>query len=151
MAKRKFPMATVIALAIAGLVLSLTTYGAISVSKTLSSSGSIETSADIGVYSDSACTVPITTIDWGAISPGSTVTRTVYVKNTGSGVSLTLGMTTGNWNPPSASGPISVTWNKEDTSLAPGLSTSAVIALSVSSSITGITSFSVQIYVSGTA
>src|SRR3972149_1525941 len=113
MANKKVPMATVIVLAITGLLLSFATYGAISVSKTLNSTGSIVTTADIGVYSDSACNVPLTTIDWGSISPGGTVTRTIYVKNMGNGASLTLGMTTGNWNPTSASTTMSITWNRE--------------------------------------
>lgn len=150
MAKRKLSMTTVIALIVAGLVLTITTYGAISVSKTLSSSGSISTSANISIYSDSACTISVTSIDWGALAPGGTVNRTVYVKNTGSGVSLTLNMTTSNWNPTSANGPITLTWNKEGTKLTPGISTVAVLTLSVSSSIIGITNFSVQILISGT-
>jgi hypothetical protein len=151
MAKKRFSMATVIALTIVGLVLTLTTYGAVTVSTTLSSSGSITTSANIGVYADSACTTSLTTIDWGTTSPGSSITRTVYVKNTGTGLSLTLSMTTSNWSPSGANGPITLTWNKESTVLAPGVSVAAVLTLSVSSGITGITSFSVQILVSGTA
>ncbi len=151
MAKRKLSLATVITLTIVGLLLTLTTYGAVSVSTTLSSTGSITTSANIGVYSDSACTTPMTSIDWGTTSPGSSITRTIYVKNTGSGVSLTLSMTTSNWNPVSANGPITISWNKEGTVLTPGQSTAAVITLSVSSSITGITTFGVQILVTGAA
>jgi hypothetical protein len=151
MAKKRFPMATVVALTIVGLVLTLTAYGAVTVSTTLSSSGSITTSANIGLYSDSACTTSLTTIDWGTTSPGSSITRTVYVKNTGTGVSLTLGMTTGNWSPSGANGPITLTWNREGTVLTPGQSVAAVLTLSVSSGITGITSFSVQILISGSA
>jgi hypothetical protein len=151
MVKRKLSMASVIALTIVGLVLTLTTYGAVSVSTTLTSSGSITTSANIGVYSDSACQTALSTIDWGSTSPGSSITRTVYVKNTGSGLSLTLSMTTSNWSPVNANGPITINWNKEGTVLTPGQSVAAVITLSVASSITGITNFGVQILVSGAA
>jgi hypothetical protein len=151
MTKKKAPITTIIALIITGLVLTLTTYGAISVSTTLSSSGSITTTANIGVYTDSACTTALTSIDWGTTSPGSSIARTVYVKNTGSGVSLTLSMTTSSWSPAGANGPITLSWNKESTVLTPGQSVAAVITCSISSSITGITSFSVQILISGSA
>jgi hypothetical protein len=161
MAQRKFSRVTIIAIALVGLALTMTAYGAISVSTSINSSGLIATSSGISatsnalssslsVYSDSACTVPMTTIDWGSVSPGGTITRTGYVKNTGGGVSLTLSMATSNWNPTNANGPLTITWDKEGTVLAPGQSTAATITLLVSSSITGITSFSVQILIYGT-
>jgi len=150
MAQRKFSRVTIIALALTGLALTLTTFGAINVSLNLPSSGSIATTSGIEVYSDSDCTVPLTTIDWGSSTPGGTVTRTVYVKNTGSGVSLTLNLSTSNWNPTSANGPLTITWDRDGTILTPGQSTASTITLTASSSITGITTFSVQILISGT-
>ncbi len=149
MAMAKASKLVVIVLTIAAFALAALTLAAINVSQNVSSSGTITTSPNIGVYSDSACTVPMTTIDWGSVSPGGTVTRTVYVKNTGSGVSLTLSMAASNWNPTNANGPLTITWDKEGTVLAPGQSTAATITLSVSSSITGITSFSNTITISG--
>jgi uncharacterized protein YcnI len=165
MAQRKFSRVTIIAIALVGLALTMTAFGAISVRTSINSSGSIVTSlgtssgisatsnvpsSSLSMYSDSACTVPMTTINWGSVSSGGTITRTVYVKNTGGGVSLTLSMATSNWNPTNANGPLTVTWDKEGSLLAPGQSTAATITLSVSSSITGITSFSVQILIYGT-
>lgn len=132
------------------IALTLTTFAALGVNKNLNSSGSITHSANLGVYSDSACTVPLTTIDWGSISPGNTATQTLYVKNTGS-ISLTLSMTASNWSPASANGPLTVTWNRESATLGAGQSTSATLTLAVSSSITEITSFSVQINIAGTS
>jgi hypothetical protein len=159
MAQRKFPWVAIVALAFVVLALTLTTYGTVSESANIISSGSIATlsivstssasSSGIGVYSDNACAVPMTTINWGSVSLGGTVTTTVYVKNTG-GASLTLSMTTNNWNPTTANGPLTVTWDKQATVLTPGQSTAATITLTASSSITGITSFSVQISISGT-
>ncbi|MCW4003142.1 MAG: hypothetical protein NWE95_04425 [Candidatus Bathyarchaeota archaeon] len=143
--------ATIVALVLVAIALTLTTYGAITVSKNLSSTGSINVTPNLGVYSDSGCTTTLSAIDWGTISPGSNITRTIYVKNTGTGTSLTLSMTTSNWNPTSANGPITITWNKEGTILTPGQSTAAVITLTTSQSISGITSFSVQISITGTA
>lgn len=140
----------VTALVLIAMALTVTTYGAINVSKNLSSSGSINVSADLEVYSDINCTTPLTTIAWGAITPNSTVTQTVYVKNTGTGTSLVLHMAPDDWDPPGASAYMTISWNKENTTLAPGASTAATITLTVSSSIVGINDFHVQITITGT-
>ncbi len=160
MAQKKFLWLAIVALALVVLALTLTTYGTVSESKNIISSGSIATSAvsvtsdaarsGIGVYSNKVCTTPMTTINWGSVSPGGTVTTTIYVKNRGD-VSLTLSMQASNWNPTSANGPITITWNQEGKTLAPGQSTSATITLTVSANTTGFTSFSVQISISGTS
>ena len=116
--------------------------------QSVSSSGTV-TAVNVGVYSDSACTLNLTSIDWGTIAPGSSVTKTIYVKNTGS-AQITLSMTKTSWVPSSADGPITLTWNRESTILAVGESTAATLTLSVSSSISGITTFSVNIVITGT-
>jgi hypothetical protein len=109
-----------------------------------------ESLVGLKVCSDSACTIPIKNFNWGAISPGRTATATVYIKNTEDSNSLTLSIQASNWNPTSASQYLTLSWDKQGTVLAPGQSTEATITLTVSSSITGITSFNVQISVSGT-
>jgi hypothetical protein len=114
----------------------------------LSSSGTILT-VNVGVYSDSACTQPLTSISWGTISPGSTITRTIYVKNTGT-AQITLSMTTNSWNPTSANGPLTLTWDKEGATLTANQVATATLTLTVSSSISGITTFSVNIVIAGT-
>jgi hypothetical protein len=115
----------------------------------LSSSGTITTSPNIGVYSNSGCTVNMTTVDWGVVAAGATYAQTVYVKNTGTGV-MTLNLATSGWSPAGASAYISVTWNQQGTQLAAGQSIAAVITLTASSNITGITNFSNTITISGT-
>jgi hypothetical protein len=150
-AHRKMLVVTTIILSVAIIALMLIAYAAINVSVSINSSGSIAASPNIGVYSNSACTVALTTISWGSPSPGGTVTQTVYIKNTQGTTSLTLSMTTSSWNPTSANGPLTVTWNQQGTVLAPGQSTAATLILTVSSSITGITTFSVQVSISGTS
>ena len=154
MANRKLSLLTVISVIFAGLVLVLTVYGAVFVSTSVNSSGSIITSApassSLGLYSDSACTAALAPIDWGSLSPGATITRTVYIKNVQGSSSLTLNMATSDWTPETANGPLTVTWNRQGSVLAPGQSTVATFTLTVSSSIAGITSFGVQIIISGT-
>jgi hypothetical protein len=132
-------------------ILTLTTYGALNASKTLSSSGSITITTGLGVYSDSACANSLSSLDWGTITPGNSIIKTVYVKNTGTGTSLTLGMSTNSWNPTSANGPVTISWDKEGVRLSPSQSTAAVITLTASSSIADITTFGVQIVITGAA
>ena len=121
--------------------------GALSNNKTIQSSGSV-TTVNVGVYWNSACTNATTTINWGSIAPGSSKSYTVYVRNEGS-VSETLSLSTQGWNPSSASTYISLTWNKEGAITTPNSVTTAVLTLSISSSITGITTYSFNIIVTG--
>jgi hypothetical protein len=146
----KIPL-SIIALILVAIALSATTYGAISVNTRLSSTGSINVTPNLGLYTDSNGTNSLSAIDWGEITPGNNITRTVYVKNTGTGTELTLHISTSNWNPTTANGPITISWDKENTQILPGQTTKAVITLASSSSIVDITNFSVQILISGTA
>jgi hypothetical protein len=147
-AMRKISTGLIMAIAMVGLILTVTTTGLLSVSQTVSSSGSV-TAINVGVYSDSGCTQALTSIDWGTNTPGSYVTRTFYVKNTGNS-QLTLSMATSSWSPSSANGPITLTWNRENVALNAGQSITATLTLGVSSTISGITAFSVNIVITGT-
>jgi hypothetical protein len=91
----------------------------------------------------------LTSIDWGTISPGGSVVRTIYVKNTG-GAQLTLNMATNGWSPAGAGSSMSLSWNRESTVLSAGQSIDATLTLTVSSGISSITSFSVYIVITGT-
>jgi hypothetical protein len=141
----------VVALILVAIALTATTYGAISVNQSLNTNGSITVTPNLSLYSNSACTTSLSNIDWGTITPGNNQTRTVYVKNTGTGTSLTLSISTNSWTPSTANGPITISWDKQGVRLAPGQSTAAVITLTSSSSIVDVTTFSVQILISGTA
>ena len=152
MAQIKLSVTTAVtALVMIGIVLTLTTFAALSTTQNVPSIGTVNTSASLGVYSDSTCNVTLSSINWGEnLTPGTNITRTVYIKNTGSGLSLTLGMTASNLNPTSANGLITLTWNKENTKINPGQSVAATLTLAVSSSITDVTGFTVQINITGT-
>ena len=139
----------VIVLTVAAFALATLTLAAINVSQNVSSSGTITTSPNIGVYSDSACTTNMTSINWGSVAAGGTATQTVYVKNTGTGT-MTLSLAVSNWSPSGASTYITISWNQQGTQLSAGGSVAATLTLTVSSSITGITSFSNTIAISGT-
>jgi hypothetical protein len=137
-----------LALILVVMLLSLSTLGLLTISQNISSSGTI-TTLNVGVFSDSQCTQPLSTINWGSVSPGSTVSQTIYIKNTGD-LSLTLSMSTSSWNPTAASDFMAITWNREDAVLDADDSVPAELVLTVDSDITGVTAFSVNIIISGT-
>jgi hypothetical protein len=148
--KLKISKLAPILLAIVALALTVTTMAAITINKDVTSSGTITTtSPNLGIYSDSACTNAITSVTWGSISAGTSTNQTVYVKNTGTGT-MTLSMAVSNWSPAGASTYLSVTWDKQGSTLTTGQSSAAILTLTVSPSVTGITSFSNTITLTGT-
>jgi archaellum component FlaG (FlaF/FlaG flagellin family) len=126
---------------------SAVTFAVLNVQRAIPSTGLV-VAVNVGVYSDSSCTLNLTSIDWGTVYPGGSVPRTVYVKNTGN-APITLSMTTASWNPAIAAGQINVTWDKENAVLNAGQATSAILTLSVSQNVSGVTSFSMNIIVAG--
>jgi uncharacterized repeat protein (TIGR01451 family) len=146
MAMQRATIGTVVAIAVMGLMVSA--LGALVATRTISNSGSV-TAVGVGVYSDSACTTALSAISWGTVNPGDVKNYTVYVKNEGT-VPVKLNMTVGNWNPSSASSYITLTWNQEKYLLPAGQVVQAVLTLSVSSSVSGVTSFSFDITITGT-
>jgi uncharacterized repeat protein (TIGR01451 family) len=146
MAMQRATIGTVVAIAVMGLMVSA--LGALVATRTISNSGSV-TAVGVGLYSDSACKTALSAISWGTVNPGDVKNYTVYVKNEGT-VSVTLNMTVGNWNPLSASSYITLTWNQEKYVLPATQVVQAVLTLSVSSSVSGVTSFSFDITITGT-
>ncbi len=146
----KLAIVALIAVALALTVTTLVpTLSAVTSSKSVASSGTITTSPNLGVFSDSACTINMTAINWGSVEAGGTITQTVYVKNVGTGT-MTLSLTVSNWSPTSASTYLTISWNQQGTQLAAGQSVAAIITLTISSQVTGFTTFSNSIAISGT-
>ena len=138
----------VVAACLVGMVVgSAVTFAVLNVQRAITSTGLV-VAVNVGVYSDSACTLNLTSIDWGSVYPGGSVPRMIYVKNTGN-APITLSMTTASWNPGIAAGQITVAWDKENAVLNAGQSTSATLTLNVSQNVSGVTSFSMNIIVSG--
>ena len=139
----------VVVLALAIMALSGLSIAAITVNQNISSSGTITASPNVSVYSDSACTNAISTINWGSIEAGGSASQTIYVKNTG-GALMTLSLAVSGWSPTSASSYVTVTWTEQGVQIAAGQSVAVTLTLTVSSSETGITTFSNTIVISGT-
>ncbi len=128
-------------------VLALSTVGsvmsAMQTNETISNVGSVK-GVGVGVYWDSACTNAVSSINWGILNPGSSKDETIYIRNEGN-TTVTLAMTTSNWNPSNASDYITLNWNYDGQPFEVGEVIQVTLTLSVSSSIEGITSFSFDI------
>lgn len=135
-------------LALTAIFLTVTTLAALNASQNVSYSGSIS-AVNVGVYSDSACTQNCTSLNVGTVSPGSTVTQVVYVKNTGN-VPETITMTVGPWSPTGAGSYLTLTWNRQSTVLNAGQSIDATLTLTVASNTGSLTSFSCSVTITGT-
>ena len=122
--------------------------GLLTTSRTLGSSGTVK-AINVEVYWDIECTQVVNEIDWGIIEPGDSVTETVYIKNSGN-VALTLNMSYSGWVPAGAGDYITLSWDKEGSTVDPDAVVGATLTLSVSESISSITTFSFTIVIEGT-
>jgi hypothetical protein len=147
--RAKLGLVVVLILTIIAVLLTCTTYAALTTNRRVDASGSVSVTANLGIYSDSTCQTPLTSIEWGAPTPGTSITRIIYIKNTGIGASLSLSLTTSNWDPAIADGPITVSLDKTGTRLSPGQSTAAIITLTVSPTTVDILNFSLAITIAG--
>lgn len=147
MAMQKATIGAVAAIAVMSVVISVLA-AALVTSSTFSNSGTI-VAIGVGVYSDSSCTTVLSSINWGNLTLGASVSYTIYVKNNGT-IPVTLTMTTGNWNPTTASSYITLSWNRPNYVLTAGSSVQAALTLNVSSSLTGFTNFAFDITITGT-
>lgn len=117
-------------------------------SVTLSSTGSIQTTEGIGVYSNFACTAPKTTIEWGSLEKGGNSNVVIYVKNEGDSP-LTLSFMASDWTPSNAPEFLSISWDYDNQPLSPGDSVQITFTLSVDPDIQGISTFGLNLYLIG--
>jgi len=132
-----------------GLSLASQAYPAAQTSKTLSSTGNIQT-IGVGVYTNVQCSSPLSSIAWGTLEPGMNQTLVCYIKNEGTSAS-TLSMYASNWNPSSAENYLTLSWNYDGQSINPGDAVQVTFTLSVDASIEGITNFSFDITIVGSS
>jgi len=138
-----------------GLSLVSQAFPAAQTSKTLSSAGSIQiqTTAEIGVYSNPECTISLTSLPWGTLEPGGSKNIDCYIKNEGSSA-ITLSLETSEWYPtsPDVTEYLTFDWNYNETPINPDAVVHITFTLTVSPDITAdITSFSFDITIVGTS
>lgn len=104
----------------------------------------------IGVYSDVFCLFPLTSIDWGTLTPGDQVTVSCYVKNQGEGPMGAFSYEMQNVAPPLARNYLQLEGVPSTVDLAVGGVLKADLTLKVSPVIGGIEDFSFGVLVTGT-
>ena len=151
MAMQKLSIGTIVAIALIGVVTTVSAANMI-FSTRISSTGSVK-SVGVGVYWDYSCTNPVSSLDWGALEAGDTKDHTVYLRNEGN-VPITLSMTAENWEPSSAPTYMTLQWTRQNYVLPAGSRVSAKLTLSISQNINdanpSITSFGFDVVIEGT-
>ena len=132
-----------------GLSLVSQTFPATQTSRTVSSTGSILT-IGVGVYMDSMCTTPLTSIPWGTLEPGESQNINCYIRNEGNSPS-TLSMYASNWTPEDAEDYLDLSWNYGGQLLNVDSAILVTFTLNVDQNIEGITTFSFDITIVGTS
>lgn len=120
-------------------------FGLLSTQTTMNSTGLVA-SANLGLYSDSACTNTVSAINWGTVYPAGNYTTTIYMKNLGT-VNETLTIQITNWTPSSASPYLTITSSYAGQTLSLNQVLPVTFTLRVSQTITGIASFSNNIVI----
>jgi hypothetical protein len=145
MALRKMLMMSIITVTIFCLLLTLTTVGVLGIPK-----GADRISAiNVGLYSDSGCTINCTSINWENINSGSVAKKTIYIKNSGD-TNVILGISTDNWNPKWAKPLLKMSWNLSNYLLCAGEVVPATLTLAAASNTGNITNFTFIILIRGT-
>jgi hypothetical protein len=146
MRKLDVPLVLVVVF-VCGLLVGTASYAIIQRVSQIRNVGTIRT-IGVDIYRDEALTTVLDKIAWGTLDPGETRSVDAWVKNTGN-AEQKLVMWTENWNPTTAQDGISLAWNYNDSWIAVNASIPVVFTLSVDFNITGVTSFSFDIWVKG--
>jgi len=102
----------------------------------------------VEIYRDANLTKTLDSIDWGTMAPGENKSFAAWTKNTGNDIQKIV-MWTEAWNPSNASNWIILTWNYGGSWIPVNASLPIVFTLSVNPAISGITSFSFEIWIKG--
>jgi hypothetical protein len=124
------------------------TFALLALQTDIPGSGSIK-GVGVGVYWDSECEDPTSSINFGLLEPGSQKDFTLYLKNEGN-TDLILSLTSKDWDPVEADDYLSLTWNREGQQMYSGQVISCVLTLSVSENIHDISTYSVTITITAT-
>jgi len=119
--------------------------------RTLSSTGTIQTTAGIGVYSNAQGSTPLTSVPWGTLQPGGSQSVTFYIKHEGS-TATTLSLETSNWSSTAAETYLDLSWNyTTGTQIDPDAVVEITLTLTVDANIQGVETFSFDITIVGSS
>lgn len=134
---------------VCGLLLGAVSYSAVTNLVSIQNVGTIR-SIGVEVYADEALTQILNQITWGTMDPGETRKAIAWIKNTGNDAQK-LVLWTENWNPTYAQNSISLSWNYTNVWINFGDSVSVEFLLFVDTEISGVSSFSFDIWIKGVA
>jgi hypothetical protein len=142
LSKQKILLGVSLALVMAAVAtgISATVSSLVQTNKTISNTGSVK-GIGVGIYWDSACTNRTSSVNWGMLDPGSSKNVTLYVRNEGNAVA-TLSKSAQNWTPSTASTYMTLNWNYANQALNPNQVLQLKLTLAVSTTVSGLTSFS---------
>jgi len=123
-------------------------FGFLTNTLTLTGLGSVKT-VNVAAYWDSSCVNEVSTINWGAVEPGSSTSRVIYLKNEGN-APITLSLAVTRWSPSSARNYTSLSWNYSGEQIGAGNVVKVTLTLNLSSSISGVSSFTFDMAITGT-
>ena len=104
----------------------------------------VETVDSVGVYWDAECKNRVYSLEWGNLSPGSTRTISVYMRNEGN-EPIILDLLTQNWSPLIAAQAMSLSWDYQGYPIYANQVIVTELTLAVSPGIQGVTSFTFDI------
>jgi uncharacterized membrane protein YgcG len=110
----------------------------------------VQAGFDFALFADSACTVPLSRIDWRTLTPGENVTRDVYLKNLANLSITEFHVAASGFQPPTAANYLSVTLSlaageSAKLPLAPQSTIHLILDLAVSPAVQGVTNFAFNI------
>lgn len=106
------------------------------------------TTFNVEAYQDPECTLPLTQIDWGVISPNTNKTALCYLHNEGN-TPITLAMNTSDYAPANFQAYSEVSWDYNGAAINPNATLTTHISLRIFDNITGIQQFSFSINIWG--
>ncbi len=148
MKTNKITKLAIIPIAVTAILLTLTTFAALTASRDVNLNGTLAT-VNVEVYSDSAYTQSCTAVNVGTLNPGSSVSQIIYIKNTGT-IPVTLSMITSNWNPTTASSHLTLSWNRQNHLLDTEQVVQATLTLTAASNVDSLKTFSFTATIIGT-
>lgn len=109
----------------------------------LPSTASVKT-LGVGVFWDAAATQVCSYIDWGIIEPGTTVNRTVFIRNQAN-VPTTLYTFADHWAPPEVESFVTYSWNYSGATMQVDEILPYRLSLAVTPIVVNVTNFSFTI------